>query len=272
MLKKSQTTSTAPIYEPFVASPRVLLFREISVWAQGLQILKDISLDIPEHCCFGLLGPSGAGKSTLLQCVNRLLDLQPGFRVSGSIHYKGADIMSKHIDADHLRTRIGTVFQQSSVFPTSIYENVLFGLKRVRGIPRAERADVVEKYLRQAHLWDELKDRLKRPATELSVGQQQRLCIARTIAMEPEILLMDEPTSALDARSTEAIERFILSVRNQCTVILVTHDLEQARRVTDRIACLCAGEEGGEILETGCCDAVFANGACRQVFQRIDEE
>ena len=250
----------------------MLAFRKISVWAQGQQILKDISLDIPEHCVFGLLGPSGAGKSTLLQCVNRLLDFQPGFRASGSIHYKGTDIMSKQIDADHLRTRIGIVFQQSSVFPTSIYENVLFGLKRVRGIPRAERADVVEKYLRQAQLWDELKDRLKRPAAELSVGQQQRLCIARTIAMEPEILLMDEPTSALDARSTEAIERFILDARKRCTVILVSHNLEQARRVTDRISCLCAGEEGGEILETGCCDAVFANAACRQVFQRIDEE
>lgn len=254
------------------AASLALRLNRVSVFARNRPIVREASIDIKRGHIFGLLGPSGAGKSTLLKCVNRLVDLQPGFRVSGSIQFDGMDLLSSKIDADHLRSRIGMLFQQPAVFPASISENVLFGAKRVRRIPRRDRAALVERYLRQAHLWAELKDRLKASAQALSVGQQQRLCLARTLAMEPEILLMDEPTSALDARSTEAIERLILELRGERTILLVTHNIEQARRVTDRIACMCVQDDAGCILESGCCDAVFANPKCQRLFELMEQE
>lgn len=266
------STQELPAADPSVAEPLALQLKGVSVFARDRPIVREASLDITRGQVFGLLGPSGAGKSTLLKCINRLIDLQPGFRVRGEIRFDGMDLLSPKIDADHLRTRIGMLFQQPAVFPTSIFENVLFGAKRVGHIPRGERATLVERYLRQAHLWDELKDRLKASARALSVGQQQRLCLARTLAMEPEILLMDEPTSALDARSTEAIERLILELRSLRTILLVTHDIEQARRVTDRIACMCVQDDAGCILESGCCDAVFANPSCQRLFELMEQE
>ncbi len=249
----------------------VLALEDVSVTAQGKSILNRVSLNVQPGEIFGILGPSGAGKSTLLRTINRLVDLQPGFRVRGRILYRGEDILSRRVDTDALRVRIGMVFQQPSVFPVSIAENVLFGVRRVKGVPRSERAEVVERAMREAHLWGELKDRLKDSARNLSTGQQQRLCLARALALDPEMLLMDEPTSALDARSSEAIEELILGMRERRTVLLVTHNLDQARRVTDRIACVCVRNGAGEILEQGCCDAVFGNPACRSLFERMED-
>ena len=250
----------------------VLALEEVSVTANGKSILNHVSLEVRPGEVFGILGPSGAGKSTLLRTINRLVDLQPGFRVRGRSLYRGEDILSRRVDTDALRVRIGMVFQQPSVFPVSIAENVLFGVRRVKGVPRSERAEVVERALREAHLWGELKDRLKDSARNLSTGQQQRLCLARALALNPEMLLMDEPTSALDARSSAAIEELILGMRERRTVLLVTHNLDQARRVTDRIACVCVRNGAGEILEQGCCDAVFGSPACRRLFERMEEE
>ncbi len=261
-LDASNATSTA--------SP-VLHLREVSVSAGYKQILNRISFDVKQGEVFGLLGPSGAGKSTLLRTINRLIELQPGFRVSGEIVYRGQQVLGRGIDADALRARIGIVFQQPVVFPASIQENVLFGVRHVKSVPRSQRAEIVERSLREAHIWGELRDRLRESARNLSVGQRQRLCLARALAMDPEMLLMDEPTSALDARSGAAIEELILHIRETRPVILVTHNIEQARRVTDRIACLCVRNGTGEILEQGCCDAVFGNPECRALFERMEE-
>jgi phosphate transport system ATP-binding protein len=250
----------------------VLHVREVSVSARNVRILNRVSFAVNPGEVFGILGPSGAGKSTLLRTINRLIELQPGFRVSGEIVYRGQQVLGRGVDADALRARIGIVFQQPVVFPASIQENVLFGVRRVKRVPRSQRAEIVERSMREAHIWGELRDRLRESARNLSVGQRQRLCLARALAMDPEMLLMDEPTSALDARSGAAIAELILHIRETRPVILVTHNIEQARRVTDRIACLCVRKGTGEILEQGCCDAVFGNPECRALFERMDEE
>ncbi len=244
------------------ATQPVLAVEHLTIRAGGRVILRDVSLTIPARQVFGLVGPSGAGKSTLLRALNRLVDLQPGFRVEGSIRFDGEDIRAPDVDPDELRRRIGTVFQQPAVFPVSITANVLFGARHHRKLRRVDEAGLVESSLRSAGLWDEVKDRLKESALRLSVGQQQRLCIARTLAVDPEVILMDEPTSALDVRSTELIESLILQLRGTRTIVIVTHDLEQARRVTDWVACLCPKDGAGQILESACCDAFFSNPAC----------
>jgi phosphate transport system ATP-binding protein len=252
------------------AAPEFLEIRNLSVQAGSRAILQDISLSVAAHQVFGVVGPSGAGKSTLLRALNRLLDLQTGFRVSGSVILHGEDIYRKDVDADQLRTRIGMLFQQPVIFPLSIHANVLFGIRHHRRLRRSDAAELVEKMLRRVTLWEELKDRLHSSARQLSLGQQQRLCLARTLAVDPEILLMDEPTSALDARSTEAIEALMLDLKRTRTIILVTHDLAQARRVTDWLACLCPENGEGRLLESACCDAFFSSSACQKVFDRLD--
>jgi NitT/TauT family transport system ATP-binding protein len=223
---------------------------------ESVQALSDVSFSVDdgEFCC--VVGPSGCGKTTLLRTIAGLETPD-----SGSVLVDDEPVTGPGLDR-------GMVFQEYALFPwRTVRGNIRFGLDRPAcGCSDCERR--VQKLVDLVGL-DGFEDSYPKA---LSGGMKQRVGIARAIAPDPEILLMDEPTSALDARSTEAIERFILDARKRCTVILVSHNLEQARRVTDRISCLCAGEEGGEILETGCCDAVFANAACRQVFQRIDEE
>lgn len=241
-------------------SAPVFQISSLTVTAGPRKLLSGVSFDIPPGGVFGLIGPSGAGKSTLLKCLNRLIVLTPGLRVSGQIRFQGSEIYASGVNGDDLRTRIGMLFQQPVVFPKSILANVLFGVRHLGRIPSAEWPTVAEEALRSAALWDEVKDRLKQPAGRLSTGQQQRLCLARTLASRPEVILMDEPTSALDPRSTEAIEDLILHLKTKHSIVLVTHNLRQARRVCDRVAFIAAREESGQILACGTCAEVLARG------------
>lgn len=211
----------------------VLRADEISVTIGKTRILERVSFALPPRTILGLLGPSGAGKSTLLRCLNRLIDLTPGARVSGGLWFHDQDLLDPKLDVDVLRSRIGMIFQQPVVFPTSIERNVLFGVRRLRRLSKREAADILEKSLREAALWDQVKDRLKHPGKQLSIGQQQRLCLARTLATEPEVLLLDEPTSALDPKTTREIEVTMQSLSQSRALILVTHHPDQAERVCD---------------------------------------
>ena len=220
-------------------------------------------------CAHGLIGPSGVGKSTLLKCLNRLTDLDAGLIVDGDIRFHGESIFANGIDVDTLRARIAMIFQQPVVFPGSIADNVAFGVKRVHRPSRRELPGIVENALHQAALWDEVKDRLRNPASQLSVGQQQRLCLARGLALDPDVILMDEPTSALDPRSTEAIEQLILTLKQDRSIVLVTHDTGQARRVTDWLECVCVIDDCGQIADSACCDAMFHSPSCQAVAEYL---
>lgn len=242
--------------EPERAEPRsngrpVLEARHLTVRARRRPLLRNVSLQVPAGTVLGLVGPSGAGKTTLLKCFNRLLDLTPGLTVEGEVLLDGQPIYRRGLDTDRLRTRVGMLFQQPVIFPGSIHRNVAFGLRHV--LPRRQWRQRVEEALKEAALWQEVRDRLDEPAAELSVGQQQRLCLARALALQPEVVLMDEPTGSLDPASTRAIENLVRRLAARHTVVLVTHDLQQARRVTDLLGvvlprCLHAptGASGGE--------------------------
>lgn len=249
-----------------VPAPReaVLEVRGLGVTASGRHILRGIDLKVPARQVLGLIGPSGAGKTTLLRCLNRLVDLGPGLRVQGEVRFDGRNVYAPGTDVDALRARIGMVFQQPVVFPCSVLENVLFGARRLRKLPRGRFEEVAEAALREAALWEEMKDRLHEPAPALSVGQQQRLCLARALAVHPEVILMDEPTSALDPRSAEAIEGLVLRLKQRHTIVLVTHNLGQARRLADWLACLCLRDGVGEVVETACCDTLLDRPECRE--------
>ncbi len=247
----------------------MLAVRDLAVHANGQPLLRNVSFDVQPGHVFGIIGPSGAGKSTLLRALNRLTDLIPGLRVSGDVRLRGASNYADGTDLNALRARIGMLFQQPVIFPASIGENVLFGAKRLRSLTRVERHEVVERALREAALWDEVRDRLRTSALTLSVGQQQRLCLARALAVEPEVILMDEPTSALDPKSTQAIEDLILRLKAHRTIVLVTHNVAQARRVADWLACICIRDGAGEIVESACCDAVLGNPQCREVIDYL---
>ena len=251
------------------ALPALLETRALAVRTDQRPIVQRVDLHIPEHQIFALIGPSGAGKSTVLRCLNRLIDLTPKLKVSGDVLLHGQSIFNG-TPVDQLRQQIGMLFQQPAVFPKSIYENVLFGARRVRDLPRKEWPDLAEHVLREVSLWEEVKDRLKDSATGLSIGQQQRLCLARTLAVEPEIILMDEPTSALDPRSTEAIEELILRLKRRHTIVLVSHDLPQVRRVADQVACVCLSEGAGKVVETACCDAMLSNPQCQETIEFLE--
>ncbi len=255
---------------PATEAAPLLETRALEVRANGRSLVRNVSFTVRAGQVFGIIGPSGAGKSTLLRCLNRLADLIPGLRVSGDVTLRGASIYAPGMDVNAIRARIGMLFQQPVVFPASIAENVLFGAKRLRSIARADQAALVESALREVALWDEVKDRLRSAATALSVGQQQRLALARTLAVKPEIVLMDEPTSALDPKSTQAIEELILRLKTRHTIVIVTHNVAQARRITDWIACLCIRDGAGEIVESACCDTVLGNPQCREVIEYLE--
>jgi phosphate transport system ATP-binding protein len=229
----------------------ILRLENVSVVAGAKPILRGVTLDVPEGSVFGLIGPSGVGKSTLLKCCNRLTDLIPGLRVEGSITFRGQSVLGRRIDADALRAKIGILFQQPAVFPRSIMANVLFGVSHLGSVPRRELPMVAERALREVALWDEVKDRLTSSAIYLSVGQQQRLCLARTLATNPDVILMDEPTSALDPQASEVIEQLILRLRGPRSVVIVTHNFAQARRVCDRVARLALVNNIGTVVEIG---------------------
>ncbi|NOX99506.1 MAG: ATP-binding cassette domain-containing protein [Verrucomicrobia bacterium] len=232
--------------------------RQLGVLAGTHRILQDVDLTVQSGEVFGLIGPSGAGKSTLLRCLNRLTDLDRGLRVEGDVYFHDRSIYGREVDVDALRVKIGMLFQQPVVFPVSILKNVLFGMRHVSKLSRKDWPGEAEKALREATLWDEVKDRLKAPALNLSVGQQQRLCLARTLAVDPEVILMDEPTSALDPKSTQSIEDLIIELKKTRTIILVTHHLDQARRICDRVAFVSASTDGpGRIACSGQVDTVM---------------
>ncbi|MEO2066566.1 MAG: phosphate ABC transporter ATP-binding protein PstB [Desulfurobacteriaceae bacterium] len=228
------------IIEP--KEPAKIVVENLNFYYGEKRALKNISFKVPEKKVTALIGPSGCGKTTLLRCFNRIHDLYPGNRYEGRILLDGENILEKNYDLIKLRSRVGMVFQKPTAFPMSIFDNVAYGL-RLKGIKnKSELEDRVEKALKDAALWDEVKDRLKDPASGLSGGQQQRLCIARAIAVEPEVLLFDEPTSALDPISTAKIEELVVSFRDRLTIIIVTHNMQQAARVSDYTAFMYLGE------------------------------
>jgi phosphate transport system ATP-binding protein len=217
-------------------APVALRVDQLNLFYGAKQALYDVTLDIPESRVTAFIGPSGCGKSTLLRCFNRMNDLVDGVRIDGRVLLNGQEIFAPQVDVIALRKRVGMVFQKSNPFPKSIYENVAYGLRIAGENAKAKLDEVVEKSLRGAALWDEVKDRLEDSALGLSGGQQQRLCIARAIAVEPDVILMDEPCSALDPIATAKVEELIQGLREQFTIVIVTHNMQQAARVSDRTA------------------------------------
>ena len=220
----------------------ILSVKDLCLWYGSHQALKDINIEIPEKSITALIGPSGCGKSTFLKTLDRMNDLIPSVKITGSVCYKGEDIFAPSVDVSELRRQVGMVFQKPNPFPMSIYDNIAYG-PRTHGMKNKAKLDeIVEKSLRGAAIWDEVKDRLKKNALGLSGGQQQRLCIARALAVEPEVLLMDEPTSALDPISTGRIEELALELKKTYTIVIVTHNMQQAVRISDRTAFFLLGE------------------------------
>ena len=220
----------------------IILVKNMCLWYGEHQALKDVSIEIPEKSITAFIGPSGCGKSTFLKTLNRMNDLIPGVKITGDIRYEGTDIFAKEVDVNQLRKEIGMVFQKPNPFPMSIYDNVAYG-PRTHGITnKAQLDEIVERALRDAAIWDEVKDRLKKNALGMSGGQQQRLCIARALAVQPKILLMDEPTSALDPISTSRIEELVMELKETYTIVMVTHNMQQAVRVSDYTAFFLLGE------------------------------
>ena len=220
----------------------IMTVQGLNLWYGDHQALHDISMNIPEKSITALIGPSGCGKSTFLKTLNRMNDLIPGVKITGDVRYRDQDIFAPGTDVNELRREIGMVFQKPNPFPMSIYDNIAYG-PRTHGIKnRAKLDEIVEKSLRGAAIWDEVKDRLKKNALGLSGGQQQRLCIARALAVEPEVLLMDEPTSALDPISTSKIVELAMQLKEQYTIVIVTHNMQQAVRISDRTAFFLLGE------------------------------
>ncbi len=235
----------------------ILRIQHLDLWYGENHALKDVALDIPAHRITALIGPSGCGKSTFLRTLNRMNDLIPGIKISGSLTYRGSEIYDPAQDVTPLRKNIGMVFQKPNPFPMSIYDNVAYG-PRTHGIrSRVQLDEIVERSLRSAAIWDEVKDRLKKSALGLSGGQQQRLCIARALAAGPDVLLMDESTSALDPISTSKIEDLAMELKKEYTIVIVTHNMQQAVRVSDRTAFFLLGE----LIECGDTEKMFSQPA-----------
>ena len=233
----------------------VLSARDLDLWYGPTQALKKVSVDIPEKQVTALIGPSGCGKSTFLKTLDRMNDLVPGIKITGSVQYRGMEIYDSKVDVTWLRKQIGMVFQKPNPFPMSIYDNVAYGPRLHGNHSKKELDELVEKSLRGAAIWDEVKDRLKKSALGLSGGQQQRLCIARALAVQPDVLLMDEPTSALDPGSTLRIEDLMDELKKDYTVVIVTHNMQQAARISDQTAFFLLGS----LIEYGPTKELFAN-------------
>ena len=232
----------------------ILQVKDLDLWYGAHQALHSVSMDIPEKSITAFIGPSGCGKSTFLKTLNRMNDLVPGVKITGEVRYRGEDIYAPGTDVCRLRREIGMVFQKPNPFPMSIYDNIAYG-PRTHGIRSKTKLDeLVERSLRGAAIWDEVKDRLKKSALGLSGGQQQRLCIARALAVEPAVLLMDEPTSALDPISTSRIEELTMELKERYTIVIVTHNMQQAVRISDRTAFFLLGE----LVEYGATEQVFS--------------
>jgi phosphate transport system ATP-binding protein len=220
----------------------IITTNDLCLWYGKTQALRDINISVPEGSITALIGPSGCGKSTFLKTLNRMNDLVPDVRITGSVKYRGKDIFAPGTDVNELRRQIGMVFQKPNPFPMSIYDNIAYG-PRTHGIrSKAKLDEIVETSLKNAAIWDEVKDRLKKSALGLSGGQQQRLCIARALAVDPDVLLMDEPTSALDPISTTRIEELAMELKSNYTIIIVTHNMQQALRISNKTAFFLLGE------------------------------
>lgn len=232
----------------------IITVEDLCLWYGNTQALNNINITIPEKSITALIGPSGCGKSTFLKTLNRMNELIPGVKTTGGIQYRGEDIFDTSVDVNELRRQVGMVFQKPNPFPMSIYDNIAYG-PRTHGITgKAKLDDIVERSLRDAAIWDEVKERLKKNALGLSGGQQQRLCIARALAVEPQVLLMDEPTSALDPISTSKIEDLTIGLKEKYTIIIVTHNMQQAVRISDRTAFFLLGE----LVEYNDTEALFS--------------
>ena len=232
----------------------IITAKDLCLWYGNSQALKNIDIEIPEKSITALIGPSGCGKSTFLKTLNRMNDLIPSVKITGEVTYGGTNIFEKSVDVNELRRQVGMVFQKPNPFPMSIYDNVAYG-PRTHGIKNKVQLDeIVERSLKGAALWDEVKDRLKKNALGLSGGQQQRLCIARALAVEPQVLLMDEPTSALDPISTSKIEELAMELKEKYTIVMVTHNMQQAVRVSDYTAFFLLGE----LVEVDKTDKLFS--------------
>ena len=232
----------------------IITAKDLCLWYGSFQALKNVNVDIPEHSITALIGPSGCGKSTFLKTINRMNDLVTGVKIEGLVSYNGQDIFAPSVDVNDLRKEIGMVFQKPNPFPMSIYDNIAYG-PRTHGIKSKVQLDeIVEEALRGAAIWDEVKDRLKKSALGLSGGQQQRLCIARALAVKPKVLLMDEPTSALDPISTSKIEDLTQQLKKEYTIIMVTHNMQQAVRISDNTAFFLLGE----LVEYGETEQMFS--------------
>ena len=233
----------------------IMTVHDLCLWYGSHQALTDINIEIPEKSITALIGPSGCGKSTFLKTINRMNDLIPDVKITGEIKFKEQNIFAPNVDVNDLRREVGMVFQKPNPFPMSIYDNIAYG-PRTHGVKnKAKLDDIVERSLRGAAIWDEVKDRLKKNALGLSGGQQQRLCIARALAVEPEVLLMDEPTSALDPISTLKIEELAEELKKKYTIIIVTHNMQQAVRISDRTAFFLLGE----LVEYGDTEKMFSD-------------
>ncbi|HET7180766.1 MAG TPA: phosphate ABC transporter ATP-binding protein PstB [Candidatus Limnocylindrales bacterium] len=249
---------------PGAAAPATggtLAVRDLQVWYGGFRAVRDVSLVIPAHAVTAIIGPSGCGKSSFLRTLNRMHELTAGARVDGAVELDGVDIYRPDVDPVQLRRVVGMVFQRPNPFPTmSIFDNVAAGLRLTGRRSRADLADVVERSLRRSALWDEVKDKLRQPGTSLSGGQQQRLCIARALAVDPEVILMDEPASALDPVATLRIEELIAELRAAYTIVIVTHNMQQASRVSDRTAFFTMdGDRAGYLVEVDETVTIFTN-------------
>jgi phosphate transport system ATP-binding protein len=259
-LAKPAAPTPATAAQPLPTTEPLIVTQNLSLFYGASQALKNVTFDIPERLVTAFIGPSGCGKSTLLRCYNRMNDLIDGVRIDGSIKVAAQDINAKDVDVIELRKRVGMVFQRSNPFPKSIYENIAYAL-RLHGIKsRSELDGIVESSLRGAALWDEVKDRLHASALGFSGGQQQRLCIARAIAIRPEIILMDEPASALDPIATAKIEDLILDLKKQFTIVIVTHNMQQAARISDHTAFFYLGE----LIEYDTTSKIFTNPSKKQ--------
>ena len=232
----------------------IITVKDLCLWYGQSQALKNINISIPEKSITALIGPSGCGKSTFLKTLNRMNDLVPGVKITGKVCYQDTDIFDKSVDVNGLRKEIGMVFQKPNPFPMSIYDNIAYG-PRTHGITsKAKLDDIVERALQDAAIWDEVKDRLNKNALGLSGGQQQRLCIARALAVEPQVLLMDEPTSALDPISTSRIEELAMQLKEKYTIVIVTHNMQQAVRISDYTAFFLLGD----LVEVGKTEEMFS--------------
>jgi phosphate transport system ATP-binding protein len=247
-----------PAAEPSVARDYVVELQDVSCFYGSFRAVRDVDIQVEKNAITALIGPSGCGKSTLLRTINRMNDLVPSYRSEGRILLDGQDLFAKAVDPVAVRRRVGMVFQKPNPFPKTIFENIAFG-PRINGY-KGNLAELVERSLRRAALWDDVKDKLKQSGMSLSGGQQQRLCIARTIAVNPEVILMDEPCSALDPRSTLQIEQLMAELKRDYTIVIVTHNMQQAARASDKTVFMTMGEDrAGFVVEQGPTAQIFTN-------------